>query len=328
MGVVSPHTQTSLPGYSGFHSNLGIQEIVEVGSPFREKVLSDSMDSFSIIEKGSSIGDSQGYSTKTKQDKKSNAIEISGSAGLRSYMTNNVLRSASEFQESSGVLESNLGLALTGKLIQATDYFTLLPRLDLMTQWANYQEQSELLDYRFALAKFGLAVGFPRDWSVGLSWDYNSLSNMESGEETFHAHSPSVSLQKIIPTSESAFVMLDSMLRYSYNNQSVTLPALGIYADSGNTLQSSFSATYLLSFDNQGRWILMPRMAINRTYYDKEPNLGRIDYHFSGGISLMFQWTDWLGAQSFLNYAKMSSESIPDFEAWDFGFALSGNYRF
>ena len=104
MGVVSPHTQTSLPGYSGFHSNLGIQEIVEVGSPFREKVLSDSMDSFSIIEKGSSIGDSQGYSTKTKQDKKSNAIEISGSAGLRSYMTNNVLRSASEFQESSGVL--------------------------------------------------------------------------------------------------------------------------------------------------------------------------------------------------------------------------------
>ena len=29
--------EPSLPGYSGFHSNLGIQEIVEVGVPLSEK---------------------------------------------------------------------------------------------------------------------------------------------------------------------------------------------------------------------------------------------------------------------------------------------------
>ena len=72
----------------------------------------------------------------------------------------------------------------------------------------------------------------------------------------------------------------------------------------------------------------MPRIAINRTNYTVTPNTGRLDYLFTGGLSLIYQWNEWLGMQVFWTYASMSSDTIDDFDVNDLGVALSGSYRF
>jgi len=60
----------------------------------------------------------------------------------------------------------------------------------------------------------------------------------------------------------------------------------------------------------------------------KSPSKGRDDRLFSIGASLMYQWTEWLSAQSFLTNASMSSNGISSFNATDFGLSLSASQRF
>ena len=90
-------------------------------------------------------------------------------------------------------------MALSQDAFKVTDYMTMLPRLDLMMQWAWYDKSSQLLNYRFGLVKGGLAFGFPDNWSIGTAVDYNTLSNLHTGEKSFDSVSPSVSLQKSFP---------------------------------------------------------------------------------------------------------------------------------
>ena len=109
---------------------------------------------------------------------------------MRTYWTSNALRQPSELAESSGVLETNIGAGIGTKPLPIGEYVTLIPRLDLFMQFANYQEYSEFLDYRFGMIKGGLQFGLPRDWSIGFSLDYNVLHNMDSGDRTFGSLHP------------------------------------------------------------------------------------------------------------------------------------------
>ena len=72
----------------------------------------------------------------------------------------------------------------------------------------------------------------------------------------------------------------------------------------------------------------MPRMAYTHTQYLKSPSKGRYDRLFSIGASLIYQWTEWLSAQTFLTNASMSSDITPSFSATDFGLSLSTSHRF
>ena len=97
-----------------------------------------------------------------------------------------------------------------------------------------------------------------------------------------------------------------------------------VFSDSGNNYQTSLSASYIHQFAHEMDF--MPRIALNRTNYTV-PNTGRLDYLFTGGLSLIYHWNEWLGMQVFWTYASMSS-TIDDFDVNDIGVVLSGSYRF
>ncbi len=332
-----------MPGYSGFHSNLGIQEIVEVGVPLSQKrkvslpvpapsaveaetvrPKSDASEAVPVEEVAEPVYPEQAQATSAAKD----SLSITPQLGLRAYRTSNVLRTKKGTEKGSGVFESNLGLGISTDAKQISPYVTLIPRLDLMMQWANYGEQSDLLDYRFGLVKGGLAFGFPNDWSAGVTLDYNVLHNQKTGDRTFDAWSPALSIQKLYPLSDSSFLMGDLMVRQSSTEQTVTFPAAGIFADSGDNRQYTASLTYVCVFGEEGKFTFMPRMAYTHTEYLKSPSQGRDDRLFTIGASLMYQWTDWLSAQTFLTNSSMSSDTIDSFTAVDFGLSLSASHRF
>jgi len=248
--------------------------------------------------------------------------------GLRAYRTSNVMRTEKGTEKGSGVFESNIGVGISTEAKKVISYVTLIPRLDLMVQWANYGEQSDLLDYRFGLVKGGLALGFPNDWSAGITLDYNVLHNQKTGDKNFDAWSPAISLQKLHSISETSLIIADLMVRQSSTEQTVTFPAAGIFADSGDNRQYTASLTYVKAFGIDGKFTFMPRMAYTHTQYLKSPSKGRDDRLFSIGASLMYQWTEWLSAQTFLTNASMSSDITPSFSATDFGLSLSTSHRF
>jgi len=359
---------SDLPDFSNFHSNLGVQEIVELGVPVeasdpipsigptisaKKPIPSSSPSKLkeeSVVRKSPYPAEKPSPRVEAKSEDpgiwergstrmapsqppsvpipSSSEIEISAQSGLRAYHTSNVLRTAKELEERSGVFEANVMASVSAPDVQVGDYYVLLPRLDVMLQWAQYQERSDLLSYRFGLIKGGVGLALPNDWNLGFSLDYNILHNMSSGDKTFDAWSPSFTVQKVYSVLENSFVMLDAMARQSNTEQSVVFPAAGIFADSGDNLQNSFSVTLVHPFDEKGQLLLMPRISWSRTSYQNSPNADRLDYLFSGGANLTYRWRDFLDLQGFMSYSSMSSDAIPDFEVYDLGLSVSGNYRF
>ena len=255
-------------------------------------------------------------------------FNLSAQAGMRTYWTSNALRQPSELAESSGVLETNIGAGIGTKPLPIGEYVTLIPRLDLFMQFANYQEYSEFLDYRFGMIKGGLQFGLPRDWSIGFSLDYNVLHNMDSGDRTFGSLAPTLSVQKLFPVTDVSLLMIDSSMRFSFMDADNIFPAAGIFSDSGNNIQNSLSVSYLHQFGENRNWIFMPRILLSATNYTKSPNEDRTDLLFSLGTSLLYQFNEWFGLQVFWTYSSMSSDTIDSFNAHDLGAAFSGSYRF
>lgn len=323
----------SLPGYAGFHSNLGIQEIVEVGVPLSKKrtVLTTPPSQAVEISANSPVVIAPTSSSLPEVAPETNpkdSFSVTPQLGLRAYRTSNVLRAGSGSEQESRVLESNIGVGITRSAVELSPYVTLIPRLDLMMQWANYGEYADLLDYRFGLVKGGLAFGFPDGWSAGLTLDYNVLHNQKTGDRTFDSWSPAISLQKTHALSDTSFIMGDIMIRQSSTEQTVTFPAAGVFADSGDNRQYTASLTYIKQLGENGKWTFMPRMSYTLTEYLKSPSTGREDGLFSIGASLMYQWTDWLSAQTFLTNSSMNSDAIPNFNATDFGLSLTASHQF
>ena len=373
-----------LPDFASFHSNLGIQEIVEMGVPLmqeadlpdriqksvekkpeklKESTTASAKEIISapvIPEKPEEIpapevqpsnktevkpsefsqtsqqenpgiwerGETESATTsESKSRENKEGIQISAQSGLRTYRTSNVLRSSDNLAESSGVFEANVAASVQ-TMMDWGEYMTMIPRIDLMLQWAQYQERSDLLNYRFGLIKGGFGLALPRDWMIGFYLDYNILHNMQSGDKTYDAWTPSLTLQKSYSVFDDSFLMIDVALRSANTSQSTVFPAAGIFADSGDNYQNTLSLTYGHFLDEEGNLMLLPRIGFSRTNYHRSPNTGRLDYLFSGGTSLMYNWRDFLGIQTFFNYSSMSSDTIPDFDAFDVGLGISGNYRF
>ena len=253
------------------------------------------------------------------------------------YYTSNVLRTKAS-TIGSGVYEFNAGAGLGIRPTKMGDYITFIPRIDYMTQWAHYGEKKvkDLLGYHFSMIKGSAAIGLPDDWSLGLGLEYDYLSSLSSGEKMFDAVAPTFSIQKIVPFTEQSFLMIDSMIKYANTTREIGFPIPGVFADDGDNLQTVLNATYIHSFGPDGKLLFMPNLGFARTAYKKNDNQGRVDYLFTLGASGIYQFREWLGVQTFINYSKMFTNEKGEtklfesskFRAWDIGVALSGNYRF
>lgn len=362
-GVNGPAAGPSLPDYGDLHSNLGLQEIVELGVPFRKAVPSSLVSPPPPAPLTRPVDPRpvkppvpmRERSRPVEEDSSQSVLDLSVSSGVRLYQTGNVIRTK-EDEMSSGVYEFNLAAGLGTKPFEMGEYVTFIPRIDLMTQWAKYGSKtvSDLLDYQFSMVKGSAVFGLPENWNLGIGVEYDYLSSLSSGDKMFDANAPSFSIQKIVPFTDQSFLMIDSQIKYSNTNRVIPdvvkqaqasalgvnslspFASEGVFADDGDNLQTTLGITYLHSFGPDGKFMVMPNLGFTRTSYANNNHQGRADYLFNMGASGIYQITDWLGVQTFLNYSRMNTNDKGEsllgqssrFKVWDFGFALNGNYRF
>lgn len=350
---ISPQSQN--PGYLNFHSNLGVQEIIQIGTPKNLGPIRHSNNqNFPVVErlgvlaekenelKPTPLEESEFFTENTSQISdgnpgEKNNIELSSSAGLRIYRTSNVLRVKTD-ADASGVVETNLGVGVSHSGLGLGQYITMIPRLDLMVQWANFSDNkvSDLLDYRFSLAKASLVINFPGDWVVTPAIEYNLLNNQSNGNRMFDAVAPSINVQKATVFNERSILLTDVSLKLANTDKVVGFAAPGIFADDGDNFQSSLYFTYVQLFGDENELLLMPSMGVTRSLYLKDTHDGRIDYLLNLGLTGIYQWKPWLGFQTFLNFSKMSTNekgeellgSSSSSKTFDLGFAITGNYQF
>jgi uncharacterized cupin superfamily protein len=270
------------------------------------------------------------------EEEKSSPVSVSVFAGSRPYQTNNVLRSESGEMD-SGVWENTLGGSITGQPFKVGNYVSLIPRLDLIMQWSNYGEEtvSDLLDYRFGMIKGGVGVSLPGDWTLNVALEYDVLHSQSSGDRMFDAVAPSLQLQKVVGLRETTFLMVDGMLKLSNTNREIEVLLPGIFADDGDNFQTTLNLSLIQTFGDSGNYVLMPTLGLTRSEYLKNTQDGRADLVFSAGMSGIWQATEWLSLQTFVNYSTLSTNSkgkqdnlASPFDAWDVGVSVTTSHSF
>lgn len=258
-------------------------------------------------------------------------------AGLRPYYTSNVLR-LNDNETGSGVLETSAGFSISSKPQKVGRYLSLVPRLDFMMQWANYQDNSvkDILNYRFGMVKGGLDFRFPREWSINLGLEYDFLHSQFTGDRMFDAVVPSLGIQKIFALGDTTFLLLNGGIRYSLTDKDIPFPAEGVFADDGDNLQTSAGLSLIQTFLDRNQLVLSPSIGISNTHYLRNLHDGRNDLVFFAGISGIWQLTDFFALQLFLNYSTMSTNAKGDsllgqsssFQAVDTGGSINLNFSF
>jgi hypothetical protein len=338
--------------FSEFHSNLGRQPIVEklpqasknwIGvTPNellpRSKLLGSmknrSYQSFNALNEPSGA---PVENITTKPNQETLPLELSLFASTRPYFTTNVLRTKEDEVESA-VWENTIGASLASKPIPTGQYITLVPKLDFLMQWANYNEDSisDLLNYRFGMVKGTLDIYLPHDFRISPGIEYDFLHSQFSGDKLFDAVAPSLSVQKVFGINESTFLMLDGLLKYSSTNRVITFDSDDIFPDDGDNLQVGLNLNLMKSFGPDGQFIIMPGLGISRTQYLKNNQNGRVDMVYFAGLSGIWQPLQWLSFQTFGNFSAMNTNGKGEtllgksskFQAWDIGASVTASHTF
>ena len=338
--------------FSEFHSNLGRQPIVEklpqtsknwIGvTPNqllpRSKLLGSmknrSYQSFNAPKETS--GDPV-ENTTNKPDQETLPLELSLFASTRPYFTTNVLRTKEDEIESA-VWENTIGTSLASTPIPTGQYITLVPKLDFLMQWANYNEDSisDLLNYRFGMVKGTLDIYLPHDFRISPGIEYDFLHSQFSGDKLFDAVAPSLSVQKVFGINESTFLMLDGLLKYSSTKRVINFASEDIFPDDGDNLQFGLNLNFMKSFGPHGQFIIMPGLGISRTQYLKNNQTGRVDMVYFAGLSGIWQPLQWLSFQTFGNFSAMNTNGKGEallgksskFQAWDMGASVTASHTF
>ena len=264
-------------------------------------------------------------------------LELGLFGSSRFYSTTNVLRTKEDEVESE-VWENTVGTSITTKPIPTGEYITLVPKLDFIMQWANYNEESvsDLLNYRFGMIKGAIDMYLPQDFRVSPGFEYDFLYSQFSGDKLFDAVAPSISAQKILGVNDSTFLLLDGMLKYSKTNRVITFATDNIFPDDGDNLQLGLNLNLMKSFGEDGNFIIMPGIGISRTEYLRNNQDGRVDILAFAGISTIWQPLEWLSLQAFYNLTTMRTNNIgkvllgksSTFKAWDLGCSITASHSF
>ena len=264
-------------------------------------------------------------------------LQLGLMGGIRPYYTSNVLR-LNQDELGSGVLETSAGFSVSVKPQKVGRYLSLVPRLDFLMQWANYEESKvrDLLNYRFGMVKAGLDFRFPQEWTLSLGLEYDFLHNQATGDQMFDAIVPSVGVQKILSLGSSTFLFLHGGVRYSLTEKNIAFPVEGVFADDGDNIQTTLGLNLIQTFFDRNQLVLSPSIGISHTHYLRNLHDGRNDLVFFAGVNGTWQFSDFFALQLFLNYSAMSTNSVGDsllgpsssFYAVDVGASMNLNYFF
>ena len=264
-------------------------------------------------------------------------LQLSAFTSARPYFTNNALRQKSD-EKKSFVLENALGVSLSTRGISLGQYLTMIPRIDLMMQVATYEnkEIKDVLGYGFGMLKGGVTAELPNNYSVSTGLEYNLLHSTDSGNKMFDAWAPSLRLSKMFVATEHTLIMTDASMKFALTERVIPFQAPGVFADDGDNLQLGISTTLIHLLDQEGKFMLMPRVGLTRTEYLKNEQDGRVDWSVNAGVGLTWQALDWMSLDTGLGWStlwmnekgkNLQGESS-SYQAWDLGLTLMANQAF
>ena len=281
--------------------------------------------------------DSGGEELSASKSEEDTWLNLSAFTSARTYYTNNVLRQKSD-EKKSMVLENALGLSLSTQGVSLGDYITMIPRVDMMMQVATYEnkEVKDSLGYGFGMVKGGLNFELPNHYSISTGIEYNLLHSMDSGDKMFDAFAPSVRLSKIFAPGERTLLILDTSMKFALTQRVLAFEAPGVFADDGDNLQLGLSLALVQLLDEEGRFMLMPRIGLTRTEYLKNEQDGRVDWMVNAGMGLTWQAFDWLSLDAGVGWSTLWMNSKGEvlqgesssFQAWDLGLTIMGSHMF
>jgi hypothetical protein len=239
----------------------------------------------------------------------------------RPYFTSNVLRTHDGDVE-AGVWENLVGASIHSKSFALGEYITMVPKLDLIAQFASYEDKDvasigtnlkELLDYRFSLVKAGLTFDFPKDYSFNIGYEYNLLNSLDTGKQLFDSYVPSFRLSKILAFGDTTFLMLDGSGRYSKTDRALANPLPGQFPDDGDNFQVGLNIMLIKLFGSEGQFMVMPSLNFSRSEYLNHENDGRVDWLTTASITGSWQVTSWLVLDLGLNFSLLRMNDKGEF---------------
>ena len=239
----------------------------------------------------------------------------------RPYFTSNVLRTH-DGEVKAGVWENLVGASLHSKSIPLGKYITMVPKLDLMVQFASYEDKDvasigtnlkELLDYRFSLVKAGLTFDFPKDYSLNIGYEYNLLNSLDTGKQLFDSFVPSVRLSKIQALGDTTFLMIGGSGRYSKTDRALANPLPGQFPDNGDNFQVGLNLLLIKLLGSEGQFMVMPSLNFSRSEYLNHENDGRVDWLTTASLTGSWQVTNWLVLDLGLNFSLLRMNEKGEF---------------
>ena len=192
----------------------------------------------------------------------------------------------------------------------------------------------EDLESIFGLIKSGLNFEFPNDFIISSNLEFNSVRNLNSGKKIFDAWVPSISFSKIFGLSDTTILVFGSSLRQSYTKKKIDNLLPGISDNDGDNFQFGVNMSLLKILGENGQFVLMPSIGINRTEYQRHEKDGFVHWTSILGFNASWQIREWLsfdfGATLTLNQSNEEISLNPgaEYEALEFGSSVMSNFSF
>ncbi|MBG28394.1 MAG: hypothetical protein CMI31_00090 [Opitutae bacterium] len=323
---ISPTTLFGGPEALG--TNLGLQEIVEV------------------LRTPGKASAPEGVGDASKPSSAPFRLDATGTAGIRAYRTNNVMRVQSG-EQGAGVMELSAGANLAGDSINLFGR-EVKPNFLMMAQRAYYGQFSlrggdqgkgvlkDILDYEFRMLNLSGAFALNQDWQANTAFEYSELRSFRTGEKKYHAFSPILTVSRMKQLDATTLLSIDTNVRYAFTKTISAYEIPGVFEDDGDNWQAGATLTYVKIMGPDGRLVVLPSVGFTRTGYLKNTHDGRADYLWTAGVSAMYSLTEHFGFQAFVTYGNKSANSLgrsllgssQKYTNLDIGVAITGQYDF
>ncbi|MEM6822857.1 MAG: hypothetical protein AAF558_13065 [Verrucomicrobiota bacterium] len=235
----------------------------------------------------------------------------------------------------TGVLVSTAQLAIAPDAFEISPRVKLAPQVGYQHQWFNYgldktSNSLNNLDFDSQMVFTELGVIIDENWTIDFGFEWTRLLGHETSDnyaEFYKEYRPRWSIERRIPLEENMLVRL----RYegSYRITEVD-PTIITGGNIHRNDRHDHAFTFIYSYMPIDRFIVQPFLRYQLTQYTENPNQERTDHLFSGGLSLSYYFTSWIGTRAFFNYINQQSDDtqVADYEKWDGGGGLSVFLKF
>jgi len=201
------------------------------------------------------------------------------------------------------------------------------PAIGYSSQWYNYTDaRMSPFDFnaRTAFLNLRYQLGY---WQFSLGANYTQLLDQSLYDETYNEWLPNFTIQRLLPINDRmAFVVGDSISYHITEVPFGTASRMDINDHLDNTLFAYFN------WQATSHVVLQPYYRFQYSYYqfNAAADAKRMDYLSSVGITLIYNFNQYISARAFFSYTtKLSDDEVtPTYDEFNGGIGASLTVKF